>query len=99
MHLILDEAKGYVGSQDLIDRLALLDIEVGGSEPRSTLSARLSGDEEIVSRRGLGYSLKIYADKDEAAGGSLLNEPAASVSTPNSADEDGREVAHDNMSH
>ncbi|MCA3256347.1 MAG: hypothetical protein INF91_12110 [Alphaproteobacteria bacterium] len=37
------------------------------------------------------------SEQDEAAGPLLLGGPAASLSTPNSADEDGREVAHDNM--
>lgn len=96
-HLILDEEKGYVASQTLIDRLEQLGVEVGGADPRSTLSARLSGDDEIESRRGLGYRLKKYADKDEAAGRSLLDAPAASLSTQHSAVEAGREVTHDNM--
>jgi len=96
--LILEEAGGYVQSADLIARLADMGIEVGVAEPSSTLSARLSGDPEIASRRGHGYRLKKFAELEGAAGSPASDTPAAPL-FPNSADEDGREVAHDNMSH
>jgi hypothetical protein len=38
-------------------------------------------------------------EQDEAAESPPSDSSAASVSTPYSAEEDGREVAHDNMSH
>lgn len=97
--LILEEVGDYVQTGDMIARLADMGIGVGGIQPSSTLSARLSGDSEIESRRGLGYRLKRNAEVDGAAGSSSGDEPAAPLFTPNSADEDGREVAHDNMNH
>ena len=96
--LILEEAGGYVQSAELIDKLKEMGVEVGGAQPSSTLSARLSGDDEIESRRGYGYRLKKFAELDGAAG-SRASEPPAAPLFPDSADEDGREVAHDNMSH
>lgn len=96
--LILEEAGGYVQSADLIAKLKEMGVEVGGMQPSSTLSARLSGDDEIESRRGYGYRLKKFANLDGAAGSRGSEAPAAPL-FPNSADEDGREVAHDNMSH
>lgn len=98
--LILEEAGGgYVQGSEMISRLAAMGIEVGGAAPTSTLSARLSGDPEIESRRGQGYRLKQQAESEGAAGSSSGDEPAAPLFTPNSAESDGREVGHDNMSH
>lgn len=96
--LILEEARGYVQTNELITKLKDMGVEVGGAQPSSTLSARLSGDAEIESRRGYGYRLKKFADLEGAAGRSHASEPTAPL-FPNSADEDGREVAHDNMNH
>lgn len=97
-HLILEEAKGYVQSADLIAKLAEMGVEVGGANASSTLSARLSGDPDIESRRGYGYRLVKYAELEEAAGKSSPDAPAASL-LPYSADKDGQEVVHDNMNH
>lgn len=94
--LILEEAGGYVQSAELIDKLKEMGVEVGGAQPSSTLSARLSGDDEIESRRGYGYRLKKFAELDGTAGSRASEAPAVPL-FPNSGDEDGREVAHDNM--
>ena len=87
--LILDDAHGYVQGNDLIAKLAEMGVEVGGANPASTLSARLSGDPEIESRRGHGYRLKRHTESEEAAGSSSGDEPAASLLIPDSADEGG----------
>lgn len=57
---------------------------------------RRGGDNGTLSRDGVGDA--IQHDEIEAAGSPESEAPAASE-TPYSADEDGREVAHDTMSH
>ena len=97
--LILEAVGDYVQTAELIARLADMGIEVGGAEPSSTLSARLSGDPEIESRRGHGYRIKCHSESEGAAGSSSRGEPAAPLFSQHSADEDGQEVEHHNMNH
>ena len=94
--LILEDAKGYVASQDLVTMLGAAGVPVGGDRPTSTLSARLSSATDIVSKRGQGYALAKYVEYEKAAGSLASDAPAAFVPNPDSAVEGGGEVAHDN---
>jgi hypothetical protein len=88
-NMILEEAADYVPTGELLDKLVEYGIEIGGINPASTLSARLSGDEEIASKRGRGYILKKFLQFADAVEPLLDETPAASTSTHDSADKDG----------
>lgn len=84
-------AKNSVTFRKLPNGLYGLADWYGPSKPmRRRRPINLDGSQDDA---GEGY------EQDEAAGDTLESDPAASVSTPNSADEDGREVVHDNMNH
>jgi len=93
--LAIEDAGHPLHTRELLFALADMGIEVGGKDPASTLSARLSRAERLENIRPHGWRLKGQG----AEGGMFANIPSAPESTPDSADEDGREVAHDNMSH
>ena len=72
-------------------------IEVGGKDPSSTLSARLSRAPSLEFQRGLGWALKsAAAQEDEAADPDLEKKVSAASDNPNDAERRG-EVEHHNM--
>ncbi|WP_419825593.1 hypothetical protein [Sphingomonas sp.] len=97
--LAIEEAGRPLHTKELLHALDRLGVEVGGKAPASTLSARLSRAPALENVRPYGWRIKASSKEGEAAGDSLSDDPAASVATPNSADEDGREVGHNNMTH
>lgn len=77
---IIRERGRPVSTRELLVELEKRGIEVGGKDPFSTLSARLSRAPTLVGTRGIGWSLKSEArQKDEAAGTPNPDAPAASA--------------------
>ena len=69
---------------DLLAGVIERGIEVGGKDPASTLSARLSNSKEFKSRRGVGWWFtdkplpRVGAENDEAEGAPGRDQPSAS---------------------
>lgn len=77
---IIRERGRPVGTRDLLAELERRGVEVGGKDPFSTLSARLTRAPTLVGTRGIGWSLKTEARQtNETAGPSQGEEPAASA--------------------
>ena len=90
-HAYIKEVGHPVPTRDLISILTARGIAIGGKDEIATLSARLSRSPLLVNIRGAGWS--IASANEEGAAGDLLNSiPTAPDLSPNSADEDGREV-------
>ncbi len=86
-----------VPTQSLLQELTGMGIEVGGKDPSSTLSARLSRAPSLEFQRGLGWALKsAAAQEDEAADPDLEKKVSAASDNPNDAERRG-EVEHHNM--
>ncbi len=78
---IIKERGRAIPTRDLLVELENRGVEVGGKDPASTLSARLSRSSVLVGRRGIGWSLKPEAPQKDEAAGSPGSEPAASTHT------------------
>jgi hypothetical protein len=84
---IITKAGRPVPTRDLLVGLDELGIRIGGKEPLSTLSARLSRATGLENVRPYGWQLRSQAASiDEAAGSLFTEEPAASDPNPNDAD-------------
>lgn len=91
------EAGKPLSTRELLDALAARGIDVGGKDPASTLSARLSRAANLENVRPYGWRPKEPRQTGKAAETRSQEESAASVSeTTNDAVMRG-EVAHDNM--
>lgn len=96
---LITEAGHPLSTRELLLSLEARDVPVGGKDPASTLSARLSRSPQLINVRPHGWTLKQSSKEDDASGPLVSDNPEAPDPIPDSADEDGREVAHDNMSH
>ena len=96
---LITEAGHPLSTRELLLGLELRDVPVGGKDPASTLSARLSRSPALINVRPHGWTLKKSSKEDDASGSPDSDNPEAPDPTPNSAQEGGWEVAHDNMSH
>lgn len=77
---IIKERGRPVPTREILIELERRGVEVGGKEPFSTLSTRLSRASTIIGTRGIGWSLKEEVRQtNEAAGPSQGEEPAAST--------------------
>lgn len=90
-----------VSTRDLVQVLTAQGVSVGGKDEIATLSARLSRSDLLRNIRGQGWELAEPVSeipmRDGTVGDLLGGNPTAPVSTPNSADEDGREVEHEKI--
>ena len=93
---ILRAARRPMSTRELLSHLEQRGVSVGGSDPSSTLSARLSRAPLLDNVRGVGWRVKESSEEGRTGGRSFGHEPPALDPTSHSANEDGREVAHDN---
>lgn len=90
---ILTEVGEPLNTRDLIEPLRQKGVEVGGQDPVSTLSARLSRAPRLHNIRGKGWWMREATDdaSPEQVSSSVEDQP------PSSPVEPGQEVAHEKM--
>jgi hypothetical protein len=98
---ILSELGRPVPTRELLELLAARGVKVGGQDPASTLSARLSRAPSLENIRQRGWWIKGRADDNNLRGDTssalFINPGEAPAASPSAPVEPGEEVAHDNM--
>lgn len=93
------EAGRPLPTRELLTALERRGVPVGGKDPASTLSARLSRAPGLINVRPHGWDVKESSEEDVTSEPPERENSEATNQTPDSADEDGREVEHNNMNH
>ena len=98
---IIERLGRPVATRELLGLLAEIGIDVGGKDPASTLSARLSRAPSLENIRQRGWWIKGRADDANPSTGTssaLFSNPGdAPAASPSAPVEPGEEVAHDNI--
>ena len=85
---ILSEHRAPLKLSELLEKVLARGIEVGGKDPASTLSARLSNSDEFVSHRGIGWWFQNQPIPEAPA---LIEESAGNLSTDHPSDSNTNE--------
>lgn len=85
---ILLEHRAPLKLSELLEKVLARGVEVGGKDPASTLSARLSNSDEFVSHRGIGWW---FQDQPIPEPPVLIEESAGNLSTDHPSDSNTNE--------